>query len=145
MNINEIKTAILDGEFDNSLKLLYGETEKSKLRSAAACVSFKDLYPLSGDIRIFSAPGRTEVGGNHTDHQHGSVLAGSVDLDVVAIVSENTDGIIRIKSEGYPEDIVNIKDLSKIDSEVGKAISLIRGVCFKFKEMGYIDNRFLKE
>lgn len=137
MNINEIKTAILDGEFDNSLKLLYGETEKSKLRYSSACDSFKDLYPLSGEIRIFSAPGRTEVGGNHTDHQHGSVLAGSVDLDVIAIVSENTDGIIRIKSEGYPEDIVDINDLSKKDNEVGKAISLIRGVCFKFKELGF--------
>ena len=137
MNINEIKTAILDGEFDNSLKLLYGETEKSKLRYSSACDSFKDLYPLSGEIRIFSAPGRTEVGGNHTDHQHGSVLAGSVDLDVIAIVSENTDGIIRIKSEGYPQDIVDINDLSKKDNEVGKAISLIRGVCFKFKELGF--------
>ena len=137
MNINEIKTAILDGEFDNSLKLLYGETEKSKLRYSSACDSFKDLYPLSGEIRIFSAPGRTEVGGNHTDHQHGSVLAGSVDLDVIAIVSEITDGIIRIKSEGYPEDIVDINDLSKKDNEVGKAISLIRGVCFKFKELGF--------
>ena len=137
MQINEIKTAILEGKFDKSLKLLYGETEKSKLRYAAACDSFKDLYPVSGDIRFFSAPGRTEVGGNHTDHQHGSVLAGSVDLDVIAVVSENEDGVIRIKSEGYPEDVVDIKDLSKKDNEVGYAISLIRGVCFKFKEMGY--------
>ena len=137
MQINEIKTAILEGKFDKSLKLLYGETEKSKLRYAAACDSFKDLYPVSGDIRLFSAPGRTEVGGNHTDHQHGSVLAGSVDLDVIAVVSENEDGVIRIKSEGYPEDVVDIKDLSKKDNEVGYAISLIRGVCFKFKEMGY--------
>ena len=137
MQINEIKTAILEGKFDKSLKLLYGETEKSKLRYAAACDSFKDLYPVSGDIRLFSAPGRTEVGGNHTDHQHGSVLAGSVDLDVIAVVSQNEDGIIRIKSEGYPEDVVDINDLSKKDNEVGKAISLIKGVCFKFKEMGY--------
>ena len=137
MNINEIKTAILQGTFDESLLKLYGETEKSKLRYAAACDSFKDLYPVSGEIRLFSAPGRTEVGGNHTDHQHGCVLAGSVDLDVIAVVSPNEDGIIRIKSEGYPEDIVDIKDLSKKDNEVGKAVSLIRGVCFKFKEQGF--------
>ena len=137
MQINEIKTAILEGKFDKSLKLLYGETEKSKLRYDAACDSFKDLYPVSGEIRLFSAPGRTEVGGNHTDHQHGCVLAGSVDLDVIAVVSPNEDGIIRIKSEGYPEDIVDINDLSKKDNEVGKAISLIRGVCFKFAEQGF--------
>ena len=55
---------------------------------------------MSGDIKLFSAPGRTEIGGNHTDHQHGSVLAGSVNLDVIAIVSLNDDGKIRIKSEG---------------------------------------------
>ena len=137
MNINEIKTAILQGTFDESLLKLYGETEKSKLRYDAACDSFKDLYPVSGEIRLFSAPGRTEVGGNHTDHQHGCVLAGSVDLDVIAVVSPNEDGIIRIKSEGYPEDIVDINDLSKKDNEVGKAISLIRGVCFKFAEQGF--------
>ena len=137
MNINEIKTAILQGTFDESLLKLYGETEKSKLRYDAACDSFKDLYPVSGEIRLFSAPGRTEVGGNHTDHQHGCVLAGSVDLDVIAVVSPNEDGIISIKSEGYPEDIVNINDLSKKDNEVGKAISLIRGVCFKFAEQGF--------
>ena len=77
------------------------------------------------------------MGGNHTDHQHGCVLAGSVDLDVIAVVSPNEDGIIRIKSEGYPEDIVDINDLSKKDNEVGKAISLIRGVCFKFAEQGF--------
>lgn len=136
MNITEIKTAILDGKFDSGFNTLYGETEKAKIRYAAACDSFKELYPVSGDIRLFSAPGRTEVGGNHTDHQHGCVLAASVDLDVIAVVSLNDDGVIRIKSEGYPEDMVNINDLSKKESETGRAISLIRGVCTKFAEMG---------
>ncbi len=136
MNINEIKTAIETGSFDESFKLLYNETEKAKIRYAAACDSFKDLYPDSGEIRLFSAPGRTEVGGNHTDHQHGCVLAGSVDLDVIAVVSLNDDGIIRIKSEGFPEDCVDITDLGKSSGEIGKAISLIKGVCAKFEEMG---------
>ncbi|MBR2040228.1 MAG: galactokinase family protein, partial [Clostridia bacterium] len=108
MNINEIKSAVLDGKFDDSFRLLYGETELPRKRYAAACDSFKALYPESGEIRFFSAPGRTEVGGNHTDHQHGCVLAASVNLDVIAVVSENNDGVIRIKSEGYPEDCVDI-------------------------------------
>ncbi len=137
MNITEIKSAITSGKFDDSFNLLYGETEKSKIRYANACDSFTNLYPASGEIRLFSAPGRTEVGGNHTDHQHGSVLAGSVDLDVIAVVSLNDEGVIRIKSEGFPEDVVDITDLSKNNSEIGKAISLIKGVCYKFKEMGY--------
>lgn len=136
MNINEIKTAIQDGKFDESFKTLYGECNKAKIRYSSACDSFHDLYNISGDIRLFSAPGRTEVGGNHTDHQHGSILAGSVNLDVIAVVSLNDDGIIRIKSEGYDMDEVNISNLEKQENETGKAISLIRGVCKKFAEMG---------
>ncbi len=136
MNLTEIKTAVENGKFDKELKFLYNETEKQKVRYAAACESFKEIFPVSGDIRIFSAPGRTEVSGNHTDHQHGSVLAGSVDLDVIAIVSLNDDGVIRIKSEGYDMDTVSVNELDRKDGETGQAISLIRGVCSKFAQMG---------
>ena len=136
MNINEIKNAILNGEFDDKLNYLYGDSEVAKKRYSSACDCFKDLYPVSGDIRLFSAPGRTEIGGNHTDHQHGSVLAGSVNLDVIAVVSLNDDGKIRIKSEGYEMDVVDINNLEKNPAEIGKAISLIKGVCAKFKELG---------
>lgn len=136
MNINEIKSAILGGQFDKDFYMLYGDVEFAKKRYVAACDSFNELFPTDNDIRIFSAPGRTEVGGNHTDHQHGSVLAGSVNLDVIAIVALNDDGIIRIKSEGFPMDEVSVDDFSKHDNEKGKAISLIRGVCSKFAEMG---------
>ena len=117
MNINEIKSAVLDGKFDESFRLLYGETEVAKKRYAAACDSFAALYPNSGEVRFFTAPGRTEVGGNHTDHQHGCVLAASVNLDVIAVVSENEDGVIRIKSEGYPAIIVDLAQLEPIENE----------------------------
>ena len=136
MNINEIKTAIKEGKFDKDFTILYGDTKTATIRYSSACESFKDLYPDSSDIRLFSAPGRTEVGGNHTDHQHGCVLAGSVNLDVIAVVSLNDDGKIRIKSEGYDMDVVDITELDKQASETGKAISLIRGVCKKFVDMG---------
>ena len=136
MNINEIKTAVLSGQFDEKFAILYSDVASAQNRYASACESFKDLYPNSGDIRLFSAPGRTEVGGNHTDHQHGCVLAGSVNLDVLAVVSLNDDGKIRIKSEGYDMDVVDINELCKVEKETGKAISLIRGVCSKFVEMG---------
>ncbi|MBR6509091.1 MAG: galactokinase [Clostridia bacterium] len=136
MNINEIKTAVLDGKFNDSFNLLYGETEIAKQRYAKACDSFNEIYPTSLDIRFFSASGRTEIGGNHTDHQHGSVLAAGVNLDVIAVVSLNDEGIIRIKSEGYPMDEVDINDLDKKDNENGKAIALIRGVASKFAAAG---------
>ena len=136
MNICEIKSAIKDGKFDNSFAMLYGDAIATRQRYFAACESFEELYPQSGDIRLFSAPGRTEVGGNHTDHQHGSVLAGSVNLDVIAIVSLNDDNTIRIKSEGYPMDTVKVGEFEKTPGEEGKAISLIRGVCSRFEELG---------
>ena len=136
MNITEIKNAIQNGNFDKDFSMLYGDISSAKDRYLKACDSFVNLFPKSGEIRLFSAPGRTEVGGNHTDHQHGSVLAGSVNLDVIAVVSPNNDGVIRIKSEGFPEDTLTAGDFDYRESEKGRAISLIRGVCHKFKEMG---------
>ncbi len=136
MNINEIKSAIQNGNFDKDFSMLYGDAASAKDRYLKACDSFNELFPVSGEIRLFSAPGRTEVSGNHTDHQHGSVLAGSVNLDVIAIVSPNEDGVIRIKSEGFPQDTLTAGDFTYREEEKGKAISLIRGVCSKFREMG---------
>lgn len=137
MKITEIKSAILNGSFDKDFRLLYGNAEIARQRYAKACDSFEKIFPSSSEIRLFSAPGRTEVSGNHTDHQHGSVLAASVDLDVIAIVSLNEDGKIRIKSEGYNMDTVDITKFEKRDNEKNTAIALIRGVCNQFKELGY--------
>jgi len=136
MNINEIKSAILSGEFDIAFTTLYGDAEFARTRYANACDSFRDLYPESGEIHRFTAPGRTEVGGNHTDHQHGCVLAGSVNLDVIAVVSLNDDNKIRIKSEGFDMDVVDVTDFDRQNGETGRAIALIRGVCSKFRDMG---------
>ncbi len=136
MNIAEIKSAISAGKFDDSFTMLYGDPVSAQKRYLGACEEFEALYPESGEIRIFSAPGRTEVGGNHTDHQHGSVLAGSVNLDVIAIVSLNDDNTIRIKSEGYDMDTVTVGEFCKAPGEEGKAISLIRGVCHRFADLG---------
>ncbi len=136
MNIAEIKLHIQNGGFDKDFLMLYGETEKPRARYLNAIAQFEEIYSERDDIRIFSAPGRTEVGGNHTDHQHGQVLAGSVDMDVIAIVALNNENTVRIKSHGYDMDTVNLNELEKKDKEVGRAISLIRGVCHKFNQMG---------
>ncbi len=136
MNITEIKSKIQNGGFDNDFFMLYGESEKAKVRYFEAACEFEKIYPQSNDIRIFSAPGRTEIGGNHTDHQHGSVLAGGVDMDVIAIVSLSGDNNVRIKSKGYDMDTIVLSELEKNDKEIGRAAALIRGVCYKFTEMG---------
>ncbi len=137
MILNQVKENIKNGKYDDTFLMLYGETENARKRYYSACEEFEKLYPTSCEVRLFTAPGRTEVGGNHTDHQHGSVLAGGVNLDVIAIVSKNDENVIRVKSKGYDMDIVASNELGKVQKETGKAISLIRGVCSKFSDLGY--------
>ena len=136
MNIAGIKLHIENGGFDNDFLTLYGNTEKAKERYLKAICEFEKIYPTSNEVRIFSAPGRTEVGGNHTDHQHGQVLAGSVDMDVIAIVALNGEDVVRVKSFGYDMDVIALGELEKKENEIGRAAALIRGVCHKFNEMG---------
>ena len=86
--------------------------------------------------RYFSAPGRTEIGGNHTDHQRGRVLAGAVNLDTVAAVRENGTDIIRIQSKGYPLCVVDLKQLTPVEAEINSTPALVRGVAAKFVQKG---------
>lgn len=137
MTLFEVKVNIKSGKYDKDFLMLYGETEKARVRYLEACEEFEKLYINTDNIRLFSAPGRTEVGGNHTDHQHGSVIAGGVDMDVIAIVGTNDDNIIRVKSKGYDMDVVNVGEFDICENEKGRAISLIRGVCSKFADLGF--------
>ncbi len=89
------------------------------------------------DICLFSTPGRTELGGNHTDHNHGRVLAGSINLDTIAAVSLMDDTRIILDSEGYPPVEIDISSLQKVPEEEGKTDSLIRGIAARFQQLGY--------
>ena len=84
----------------------------------------------------FSAPGRTEIGGNHTDHQRGRVLAGAVNLDTVAAVRVNGTNLIRIQSKGYPLCVVDITNLTPVESEINSTPALVRGVAARFAQLG---------
>ncbi len=137
MNNQELKSKILNGDFDKSFSILYVDIENAKQRYSKIVDEFTALYGTRDDLRLFSAPGRTEVGGNHTDHQHGCVLAGSVNLDVIAVVSKNDENIIRIKSQGFDMDVIDLNSLSIKADEKGHSASLIRGVCAAFKNNGY--------
>lgn len=136
MNITEVKANIKNGAYDNSFSMLYGDVSAARARYLRACESFEGIFSEKENIRLFSAPGRTEVGGNHTDHQHGCVLAGGVNLDVIAVTAPNNDGKVRIKSEGYDMDVIDITELEKNTAEHGRASALIRGVLSRFKELG---------
>lgn len=137
MNLTEIKNAILSGGYDKDFTLLYGEVEQARERYSSACDEFRNLYGEKDNVFLFSAPGRTEVGGNHTDHQHGRVLTGSVNLDVIAVVAENDERIVRVKSAGYDMDTVCLKSTVSDEKEKGKSIALIRGMCGIFESNGY--------
>ena len=138
MKIQEFIEGLEKGLYDSRLATLYGEGALSaqKKRYAEAAGRFAEYYPKREDIAVFSAPGRTEIGGNHTDHQHGCVLAAAVNLDVIAFVSFHNEGVIRLKSEGYPEDIVNLSDMSVHEDEKGRSASIIRGIASRFTDMG---------
>ena len=86
--------------------------------------------------RYFSAPGRTEIGGNHTDHQRGRVLAAAVNLDTVAAVRPNGTGVIRILSKGYPMSVVDLGELTPVEAEINSTPALIRGVAARFVQLG---------
>ncbi len=89
------------------------------------------------DVQLFSSPGRTEIGGNHTDHNNGRVLAGAVNLDMIAVAAKNGKEVIRIKSAGYPEFQVDLSDMSIDDSNFYTSNSLVKGICARMKEKGY--------
>ena len=118
---------------------LYGNDEavikKQQNRYEKAIRSFSEFFTSREDIKIFSAPGRTEIGGNHTDHQRGVVLAGAVNLDTLAVVAFHNEGIVRVKSEGYMLAEIQVSDINANSKDDGTT-ALVKGVMTKFKEKG---------
>lgn len=105
-------------------------------RYAGLMSAFEKSYSKD-DVQLFSSPGRTEIGGNHTDHNYGRVLAGAVNLDMVAVAAKNGTNTVRITSEGYPAFQVDLSDLSIDKSQFYTSASLVRGICARMKEKGY--------
>ena len=135
----QLKKDLSNGLYDSVLEKIYCEKEPKPIQARYIDLinGFCANFGYDREISLFSAPGRTEIGGNHTDHQRGCVLAASVNLDVIAAVSLNNEKLIRVQSEGYPLDIINLDELEPEISEYNQAKALIRGVVAKFKEMGY--------
>ena len=102
---------------------------------ASLDAGFESIFSAKPD-RYFSAPGRTEISGNHTDHQRGRVLAGAVNLDTVAAVKVNGSKIIRIQSKGYPMCQIDLSQLEPMPSEINSTPALVRGVAARFTQLG---------
>ena len=142
MNAQTLKENILSGALDVRFAKLYGSDEgvlaSQRARYAALIDEFASRYGADRDIALFSVPGRSELSGNHTDHNHGCVIAGSIDLDIVAVAAKNEDSTVRIKSEGFPEDVVDIDTFNTpAESRFGKSDALIAGVADGFRARGY--------
>ncbi len=110
--------------------------KEQKERYLALVEGFGAGFPEQAEMTIFSSPGRSEVGGNHTDHNAGRVLAAAVDLDIIAVAAANDAGVVRLQSQGYPPSFVRLDDLDIRESEKYTAVSLIRGVCARFQQLG---------
>ena len=128
------------GALNEKLSALYGGEQSildaQRRRFIRALARFDEIFPGRDDIRLFSAPGRSEIGGNHTDHQRGCALAAAVNLDVIAVVAFHEEGVIRVFSEGYYLSEVSLDDLGVHSEEKGGSISLIRGIAARFARMG---------
>ena len=132
------------GQYAERLKDIYVDDavlDYQKERYIKAIQEFEKLYGEQ-EVEIYSAPGRSEVGGNHTDHQYGKVLAASINLDAIAIVAKTDDSIIDIKSEGYDRIQVHLDSLQPRKEEEGRSEALTRGVAARLKEEGYIIGGF---
>lgn len=141
MNVKAWKEKLSAGEYAEKLAYIYAcdkaDTARYADRIAGVAEKFAETFGDREDIRIFSAPGRTEIGGNHTDHQGGAVLAASLNLDVVSAAAKNGTGTVRILSEGYPMCEVDVNDLEIKEEEFDTTTALIRGILRKFDDMGY--------
>lgn len=136
MLASQLKAEIAAGQKDAALKNLYGDRlEVQKERYDKALEKFINLYG-DKEICVISVPGRSEVIGNHTDHQQGEVLAASIDLDMIAIVTKRDDGIVKVLSDDYDIPALDLTDLSVHKKEEQTSQGLIRGVAFKIKDQG---------
>lgn len=138
MKASELKKLLSDGALEKYSNL-YVDTKAQTVRFLAALDSYIELYgDDEEDVGIFSVPGRSEISGNHTDHNRGCVLAGAIDRDIIAVAARNTDGVIRFKSEGYPKteiDLSEIDDPNNFENYTSKA--LIAGLAKGFVNSSY--------
>lgn len=132
--------AVEAGALDATLASLgsAADINVGRARVSALLKTFADRYGAEREIAVFSIPGRSEISGNHTDHNHGSVIAASVGLDMLAVAAKRPDTLVRIHSEGFGEDIVDIADdLTPIPADRGTSRALIAGVCAGLSDHGY--------
>ena len=139
MKISQIKKAVENGSFDKYFLDQYIDENVIGAEKARYKEILDEYMSANGDkdVKIVASPGRTEIGGNHTDHQHGRVLAGAINSDITAVCEKTDDGIISIKSDSLVLKPIDTADTEVKESEKGTSEALIRGVVHKLKSQGY--------
>lgn len=136
--VSRILEGLKNGNFDKALLELYCKEELllQKKRYEKLLLKHKELFG-DKDVIVVSAPGRTELGGNHTDHNNGNVLAASVEFDSVCVISKNSDNSVNLHSEGYDKIVLNLSDISYKTEEKETTTALLKGIIFRFLELNY--------
>ena len=136
---NQLLQALEAGQCDAPLAAVYtaGGLTQARARALHVTQALADAFAPKGAAALFSGPGRTELGGNHTDHQRGHVLCASVDMDMMACAAPNGQNVIRVQSEGYPTLEVDLSDLSPRPEEANSSAALVRGVAAGIAQRGY--------
>ncbi len=140
MNISELRLAVKKGQINDTLVELYGKANVAKQteRYLGAIDEFEKLYGTLDNVGIYSVSGRSEISGNHTDHNYGKVIAASIDLDIIAVAAKLDGSVIKVKSEGFDEDTVDFDKYTDADEKLfGTSTSIIAGMCKGFKNNGY--------
>ena len=134
------KQELADGVHTARLASLYccapEQTPAQAARYEAVLNGLEATFGTHAEAGLYSAPGRTEIGGNHTDHQHGRVLAGSVNIDMIAAAAPNSLNQLRVQSEGYDLCVIDLADLAARKEEENTTMSLLRGECEAFRQRG---------
>ena len=139
METRRIISEIENGNYDNLFLDIYVDEDKisyQKQRYVNAIESYIEEFG-EDDVEIYSAPGRSEVGGNHTDHQHGEILAASINLDAIGIVKKTDDMKVSILSKGYTLTTISLENLDMQEEEKETTIALIKGVVAGLANRGY--------
>ncbi len=139
MKTAELKQALAGTTLDSRFCEIYGSAalETQKARYLHAVEEFEKLYGADREAALYSVAGRSELSGNHTDHNHGCVIAASIDLDIIAVASPSAGSVIRVKSEGFPEDIVDFGVYNAPNpARYEKSDSLIAGMVAGFRKEG---------
>ena len=140
MNTAQMKKYIAEGGIDERITYVYGASalDAQKARYSKAIDEFASIYGADREITLYSVAGRSELSGNHTDHNRGCVIAASIDLDIIAVASPRPDSLIRVKSEGFDEDRVDVSQYTAPDEKrFGTSAAIIAGMAKGLSDKGF--------